>query len=400
VVEVVDRMPEFVGRAEGVESRAVLADTTVLLAGTGGVGGRIAEHCGRCHIGGVALVDGKRFGAGFETQVIRSSADIGKFKASRVGRWVKAVSPQTTVYAVDAPFEAVPLWRLDDCDVVVASTDNLAAEVEIGRRCLALRVPLIYASVHGPTLTVQMRTFTNRGPECPCPVCSFSLGERRQLDNQVRFSCAPDADDLARIDGPPTMSVSPLCSLAADMAMVELLRLRLGIGGPFEDRVVEYNGYRHTTTVSRLAPDPRCPVDHAYTVLDRAEPGRPLADCTLRACAASAGVADKDLGQTSFAVDDLVFASVAMCSECGASQPLNRFVRRNAPLRRRCRSCDVRLRPHPFYSFDRCCGAGPQCPPLDAPLRAMGAVPRCVIVRGPSGAVFVRHHHDDGDGAT
>jgi molybdopterin/thiamine biosynthesis adenylyltransferase len=212
VIEAVDRMPRFVGRADDADSRAALADTTVLLAGIGSVGGRIAEHCGRCHIGEVALVDGKRFGAGFDTQVIRSAADVGRFKASRVGRWIRDVSPQTTVHALDTPLEALPLWMLDDYDVVIASTDNLGAEVEIGRRCLALGIPLIYASVHGPTLTVQMRTFTNRGPDCPCPACGFSAGEWRQLDSQIRFSCAPEAGDaVARVDGQPTSSVSPLC---------------------------------------------------------------------------------------------------------------------------------------------------------------------------------------------
>ena len=396
-------MPRFVGRADDADSRAALADTTVLLAGVGSVGGRIAEHCGRCHIGEVALVDGKRFGAGFDTQVIRSGTDVGTFKASRVGRWIRDVSPQTTVHALDTPLEALPLWMLADYDVVIASTDNLAAEVEIGRRCLALRIPLIYASVHGPTLTVQIRIFTNRGPDCPCPACAFSPGEWRQLNSEVRFSCAPEAGDaVARVDGQPTSSVSPLCSMAADMAMLELLRMRLGLGAPLEDRLVEYNGYSHTTTVSRLAENPRCPVDHAHTVLDRAGIGRPLADCTLRDCAAAAGVVDEDdLGRTSFAVDDLVFASVATCPACGADGPLNRFVRRDVRLRRRCRACGRRLVPHPFYSFDRCCAARAEgTPRFDAPLRSMGAVPRSVIVRGPSGAVFIRHRPDDGDAAT
>jgi len=402
VIEAVDRMPRFVGRADDADSRAALADTTVLLAGIGSVGGRIAEHCGRCHIGEVALVDGKRFGAGFDTQVIRSAADVGRFKASRVGRWIRDVSPQTTVHAMDTPLETLPLSMVDDYDVVIASTDNLAAEVEIGRRCMALGIPLIYASVHGPTLTVQMRIFTNQGPECPCPACGFSAGEWRQLDSEVRFSCAPEADDAAAsVDGQPTSSVSPLCAMAADMAMLELLRMRLGLGATLEDRLVEYNAYNHTTTVSRLVRNTRCPVDHAHTVLARAGIDQPLADFTLRECAAAAGVVDEDdLGRTSFAVDDLVFASVATCSACGADRPLNRFVRRDARLRRRCRDCDRPLVPHPFHSFARCRAAGAQgAALLDAPLRSLGAVPRSVIVRGPTGAVFIRHQPDNGDDA-
>jgi molybdopterin/thiamine biosynthesis adenylyltransferase len=396
-------MPSFVGRPDGADSRAALADTKVALGGTGSIGARIAEHCGRCHIGELALVDGKRFSANFDTQAIRGPEDIDRPKAPRVGKWVRSISPQTTVHALDRPFEAVPLWMLDDYDVVMASTDNLAAEVEIGRRCLALRIPLIYASVHGPTLTVQIRTFTNQGPAGPCPACNFSPGEWRQLNSEVRFSCAPAAGEAAaHVDGQPTSSVSPLCSLAADMAMLELLRVRLDLGAPLEDRLVEYNGYTHTTTVSGLARSPRCPVDHAHTVLDRAGLGQPLTDTTLRACAAAAGVVDADeLERTSFAVDDLVFASVATCFACGADQPLNRFVRREARLRRQCRDCGRRLVPHPFYSLARWCGAGTEgAALLDAPLKLLGARPHSVIVRGPSRAVFIRQRPDDGDEMT
>jgi uncharacterized protein (DUF983 family) len=307
------------------------------------------------------------------------------------------------VDAYDTAVEDLPLSVVDDYDVVIASTDNLVAEVNIGRVCLALSIPLIYASVHGPTLTVQVRTFSNRGPESACPACGLNRAEWRQLNEQVRFSCDPGSiDRAADIVGPPTMSVSPLCSMAADLAVLVLLRLQLGLGPPLEDSVTEYNGYGHTTSVSVLAPSPRCPVDHAHTVLDRAEAGQPLADLPLRACAAAAGVTDEaDLERTSFAVDDLVFGAAATCPACCAEQPLNRFVHPEARLRRRCRACGAPgLVPHPSFSFERFVCPGPGAVALlDKPLRALGATPRGVIVRGPAGAVLVRHQTADGGNA-
>jgi molybdopterin/thiamine biosynthesis adenylyltransferase len=398
VTDTIDRMPEYVGLPAGVDPRTVFAETKVLILGVGSVGARIAEHSARCGVGELVLVDGKRFTENYTTQAIRGPADVGKPKASRVGRWIRGISPEARVRAFDTPLEAHPLSLLDDCDAVIASTDNLAAEVEIGRRCLALGIPLIYSSVHGPTLTVQLRTFTNRGPESPCPACGFSPGEWDQLNGEVQFSCDPRSrDDIARITGPPTASVGPLCSMAADLAVLDLLRMRLSLGPALEDRLTQYNGYGHTTMVSGLAFNPNCPVDH--TVLNRAGVGRPLADCTLRDLATAAGVTDDDaIAQASFAVDGLVFGSMAACPHCGATQKLGRFVRRAAKLRRKCRACGGHgMVAHPFHSFDRCVPEREGLMSrLDEPLGRVGTAARGVIVRSASGAVLVRHRPDNG----
>ncbi|MHC4220011.1 MAG: HesA/MoeB/ThiF family protein [Planctomycetota bacterium] len=398
MIDTIDHMPEFVGLPAGVDPRAVFADTRVLILGVGSVGARAALHCGRCGVGDIVLVDGKRFTENYTTQAIRGPGDVGKPKASRVGRWVKAICPEARVRAFDTPLEKQPLSLVDDCDAVIASTDNLAAEVEIGRRCLALGIPLIYSSVHGPSLTVQLRTYTNRGPEGPCPACAFSPGEWDQLNGEVRFSCDPASrDDNARITGPPTVSVSPLCSLGADLAVLELLRMRLKLGPAPEDRVTQYNCYGHTTMVSGLAFNPRCPVDH--TVLNRAGVGRPLADCSLRDLAAAAGVTDDGaIADASFAVDGLVFALMAACPTCGATQQLGRFVRRGERLRRKCRECGGHgMVAHPFYSFERCVpDREGLMSRLDEPLGPVGAAARSVIVRGSTGAVLVRHRPDNG----
>ncbi len=393
--EVVDRMPDFIGLTG--DARAELAKTRLLVAGTGSVGARIADHAARCRVGEIGLIDPKPFSANFDTQVTRGPSDIGRPKAGRVGRWAKTISPSSIVRVFDGPVQALSWLDLDGYDIVIASTDNLLAEVYLGQVCLALGLPLVYASVHGPTLCSQVRIFMNHTGDSPCPSCGYSRAERDQLSSGAKFSCDPAAVAAGDLDGPPTVSVSPLCSLAADMAMLELLRIRLGLGSPPCDCVRELNGYTGASVTTPLSRRAACLVDH--TVLDRVHLDRSLGECTLRDCAEAAGVTgDEGIARASFAVDDSLFAPVLSCTACGASHEHNRFVdRRRGPLRRVCRTCGHRgLAPHPFLCFDRLipARAGGLLPHLDVPLRVLGADGRGVVVRHRRKAVLLRSKLD------
>ena len=391
MVNVVDRMPDFIGLTGDARSR--LAQTRLLLVGVGSVGARIADHAARCRVGAIGLVDPKAFSANFDTQMTRDPSDFGRPKALRVGEWAKTISPSSIVRVFDGPVQGLSWLDLDEYDIVVASTDNLLAEVYLGETCMALGLPLLYASVHGPTLCSQVRVFMNRNGDSPCPSCGYSRAEREQLSSGTRFSCDPAAGGEADLDGPPTVSVSPLCSLAADMAMLEVLRMRLRLGSAPCDCVRELNGYTGASVTTPLSRRAACGVDH--TVLERAYLDRPLGECTLRDCAEAAGVTgDEGIARTSFAVDDSLFAGVLDCTACGTSHEHNEFLdRRREPVRRVCRACDHHeLAPHPFLSFDRLipARAGGLLPHLDVPLRALGAEGRGVVVRHGRQAVLLR----------
>jgi hypothetical protein len=188
-----------------------------------------------------------------------------------------------------------------------------------------------------------------------------------------------------------------LCSVASDLAVLAMLAAVLGLAGPFEDRMHQYNFYRHTTTTTKLARNGACPVEHLH--LERVTAERPLADCTLRECAAAAGVCDDDAFlQTTIDVDGMVYAARVTCPDCGAQKPHHRFMRPGAPTRRHCGDCvETRLAPHPFHAHERLllrrAAANDLC---DTPLRALGAAPACVIVRGPAGASLITHEPENG----
>jgi len=186
------RLPKFIGGPADAAMKLMLL--RVMIIGLGSVGGRIATHVARIGVAMLWLVDPKCFKSESLLTHEIEPRDVGKSKARTIARRCKAISPATRVFHFDGGVECLPLDAFADADLVVMATDNLAAEIEVGQRCLCLGKPLVQASVHGDTLTAQVRWFGNTDAQGPCPACGFGQTEWRMLDEQTRFSC----------EGPPT----------------------------------------------------------------------------------------------------------------------------------------------------------------------------------------------------
>jgi hypothetical protein len=288
------------------------------------------------------------------------------------------------VLAFDGPVQALSPAALADVDAVLLATDNLAAEVEVGQRCVWLRRPLLQASVHGDTLVAQVRLFRNADGEGPCPACAFGPAEWAHLNRETTFSCEGRAGGRAagQTITAPTRSVSFLCSLAAGLALTQLLRLVLHLGAPPGDSVLEYCGYTHRTALSPLQRNPDCPCDH--TAWERAAAPRPLADCTPRELLAAAGLGEADEAGVSLACAS-PFVERGACGECRREQAVGRF---GAPGR--CGDCGGAVEAQPFYTH-RVAPAALLRPLLDRPLREFGGEGAgSVVVRVAGRAVLVR----------
>ena len=220
-------LPRFVGLADGGE--AALRALRVLIVGCGSVGARAAMDIARAGVRVLGLIDPKRFGANADTQALRSVDDIGRPKATTVGMWARSVAPATRVVAHDCSIQQLPWFYADDYDIVLASPDNLSAEIATGQRCLWLGKPLVLASLHGETLTAQVRVFGNRDGDGPCPACGFGTAEWSFLRRETPFSCSPDPE--GSVESPvslvPTTSVAALCAVTASLASLTVLRMAL-----------------------------------------------------------------------------------------------------------------------------------------------------------------------------
>jgi molybdopterin/thiamine biosynthesis adenylyltransferase len=367
----------------------VLRKITLAIVGCGSVGGRIAVSLARTGVGGLLLVDPKSYKPGsLATQDI-NPGQVGQPKALSVARRCKAISPTARVRAVVGPVENLDLAELAEVDVVVMAPDRLSVELVVGQRCLWLGKPLMQASVHGASLTAQIRFWANaKGGAGGCPACGWASSEWDLMNRQAPFSCggASETSGLAPAEAPATNSLSALCSLAADLAVIQVLRHLVQLGEPVENTLVEYCGFTHRTVVSPLDRNPKCPLDH--TTLAQVVMEEPLHRLSL------AQVLHRTMGRAVgsgvvYEVAGLDWIELAACG-CAQPTPVRRFVPRGQPGLSSCPRCSTGRTPLSFHTY-RAIGASVLGSAAEVPLQRLGARPvASVLVRAGDAGVLVR----------
>jgi hypothetical protein len=267
------------------------------------------------------------------------------------------------------------------------ATDNLGVEVDVAQRCLHAGVPLVQASVAGEFLVAQIRFCRNTDGTGPCLACGFGTAEWQHV-NQTIFSCQGGDLDDARPQMPnlaATRSTSSLCSLAADLAMMQVLRHLGGLGAPVADTLLEYCGYTHRTAISPLKRNYQCTLEHVRW--QRCQMQRELANYTPCELANTALGPVRTADGISLTIERLQFCEAGVCTQCGARQTVERFI---ATLRGagKCAVCGAAMDGLPFYTH--------RPTPLavlgkwaDRPLhKVVGRSPESIVVRGPNAAVL------------
>ena len=340
------RLPAFVGARADLER--ALRSLRVVLVGVGSIGMRIAEHFARLRVAELWLVDPRN---GYKPESVLThpiNRVIDQPKASYTARRCKKLSPSTRVFAHVGHVQDLWLDTFADAHLCLMATDNLAAEVEFGRRCLSLGKRLVQAALHGETLTAQIRVFANDDGHGPCPACGFGATEWRQLSDQVQFSCEgrTSGHSAPRITGPPTRSTSSLCSLAADLALNQSLRLVLRLGEPVEDSILEYCGFTNQIVTSHLERNSGCRCDHTRFTMNRAP--RPLKGYFYNKLVSDFALVPGH-ESLSLTVGGTEWIEQGLC-RCAEPRVVRRFIPSGQGHAGRCARCQSAIRPQPFYT--------------------------------------------------
>ena len=346
-VPLTSRLPQFVGVRFAVQT--VLIGLRVILIGVGSVGMRIAEHFARLQVAELWLIDPRHCKPeSLLTHPISRMTHLPK--AGYTARLCKQINRATRVFYFVGSVEELPLDSFADAHLCVMATDNLAAEIEVGRRCLSLGKRLVQASLHGETLTAQVRTFGNADAEGPCPACAFSALEWQQLAEQVSYSCDGSQGGIplrSLVSTLPTRSTSHLCSLAADLALNQSLRLALGFGEPVADTILEYCGFTNRTVTSRLERNPTCRCDHTrFEVVRAAMPLRAHSMAKLL----ETFFRDEAAELITVTVGRSDWIEQGRC-RCADLVPVRRFVTAGTSSIGHCRRCKEAIHTQPFGTY-------------------------------------------------
>lgn len=204
-----------------------LLDSTVLLAGAGGLGGYALELLARMGVGRIIVADGDGFeDSNLNRQLLSAQDNLGRNKALAGADRSRVTCPLITVEARDFFLNASNLEQtLDGVDVVIDALGGIAPRLTLHQAASRAEIPVVAAAVAGWTALV--------GSEVPGQVGISSLwtdpGDKDA--EQVLGSLAPSACLAATLQVAEVVHylVSGTFNLAGRMLHADLAEFRFEI---------------------------------------------------------------------------------------------------------------------------------------------------------------------------
>jgi molybdopterin/thiamine biosynthesis adenylyltransferase/proteasome lid subunit RPN8/RPN11 len=138
-------------RLDGVES-AGLASRSVLIAGAGSGGSLTADALSRSGVEKFIVIDADDVAPENLSRSVYRSGDLGQKKVTALARHLREINPMVTCQTVDGRIQDLPRETLDDMvrsvDLVVAATDDLAAQRTLNHFTYARGVPAVFGGVY------------------------------------------------------------------------------------------------------------------------------------------------------------------------------------------------------------------------------------------------------------
>jgi molybdopterin/thiamine biosynthesis adenylyltransferase/rhodanese-related sulfurtransferase len=231
----------------GQAGQLKLLDSTVLLAGAGGLGSPAGLYLAAAGVGTIAIVDADVVDeSNLQRQVLHSMASIGTPKTESAKKRIEELNPDVQVLTYRERLTSENIDRLlEGVDVIVDGTDNFPTRYLLNDASLRHRIPVVHASIF--RFEGQLTVF--KPYEGPCYRCLFPQPPPPELAP----SCAEGG----------VLGVLP--GIMGSLQASEALKLLLEIGEPPVGRLVLFDALDTSFHEVRLRRDPDCPVcgDHA-----------------------------------------------------------------------------------------------------------------------------------------
>ena len=155
----------------GEEGQERLKNSTVFVAGAGGLGSPASIYLAAAGVGTIRICDnGEPELSNLNRQILHSEADIGINKALSSKESIKALNPNVLVEPLTEMIKEGTVENLvGEADIIVDCLDNFETRHVLNEFAVKKSMPFVHAGIHG--LSGQL-TFIH-SPETPCLSCVF-----------------------------------------------------------------------------------------------------------------------------------------------------------------------------------------------------------------------------------
>ncbi len=222
----------------GEEAQEKLRNSTVLVAGIGGLGGTAAFYMAAAGVGKMIFIhEGDLTVSNLNRQLLMTQDWIGKSRVSKGAETIRNFNPHVEVEVYDEPVEYEKLKKLlEGVDLVMDCRHNFPERRVINRACVDTGTPMVESAMNSMEATL----FNVIPGETPCLHCLFE--EDPQWD-------------------PYGFSVLGAHSGALGcMTAVEGVKILTGFAPPLKDRMLFFDLGKMDFRKLKIRKNPSCPV--------------------------------------------------------------------------------------------------------------------------------------------
>jgi molybdopterin/thiamine biosynthesis adenylyltransferase len=228
-----------------------LSETTVLIAGVGGLGGAAATYLAAAGVGRLVLIHpGSLEEADLNRQTLMTPSELGQPRVTCAADTLRRHHPEVAVVAVAEPVTTGTLPYLMQTDVVVDARHNFPERLLLNQLCVQLGIPLVEAAMNG----AEGQLSVVRPGRTACLACRCGDGD-------------PAWEPL----GFPVLGA--VAGTVGCLAATEAIKVATGWGEPLDGRLLAFDLENMIFQMLPVTRDPACPVcsaSHSAAGTDKA----------------------------------------------------------------------------------------------------------------------------------
>ena len=235
----------------GMAGQLKLKRAKVLQIGTGGLGSPITMYLAAAGVGKLGLVDSDVIEvSNLQRQILHGTSDVGRLKLDSARDTLADINPHVEIQSYNTRFSRQnALEIVQDYDIVVDGTDNLATRYLLSDVCVLLGKPLVHASVF--RFEGHITVFdAKRGP---CYRCVHPE--------------PPPPEFVQRLSVGGILGVQP--GIAGCIQALEVIKLIVGKGTPLIGRMLVFDGVNLKFREVQVRKDPDCVACGAHPTITR-----------------------------------------------------------------------------------------------------------------------------------
>ena len=219
----------------GEETQKKLKQSTVFIAGAGGLGSPVSIYLAVAGIGNIRICDfDSPDWSNLNRQILHDHTRIGTNKAVSAKMTLERLNPDINVAAItDKIVEENVDALVGDAAIILDCMDNFPTRFLLNECAIRKKIPLVYGSIWG----IDGRLSFIQSPETPCLRCIFSEAPPKEVF--------------------PVIGATP--AVIGSLQALEAIKYLSGSGPNIKNQLLVWEGATTDFKKFKLRKDPDCP---------------------------------------------------------------------------------------------------------------------------------------------